>query len=87
MVHQIPSTAEEKEQIYQSLVSLPVNERAELVNRLFKESGLGVGVTGGTNTFIASNDVMIQVSNLSDDQQLALVKQIIDKFQNKADSD
>ena len=91
MVHQTPLTAEEKERLYKALVSLSTSDRAEFVNRLLKESGLGVGIIGGTNTFVGSNvnfnDVLIQINSLPDQQQLELIKEIVDKFKHKVDPD
>lgn len=42
MVHH-SLTAEERERMYQTLVSLPVLDRAALVSRLLQDSGLGIG--------------------------------------------
>lgn len=78
MVEQGAPTQEEKDQLYQALQQLPASQKAELINRILRESGLTVTLDSNCD----NSNLSMQIDTLSPEslsQVLRAIAQRIEK--------
>lgn len=72
-------TSEQLNQFYDAIQALPVSDRADLINRLLRESGLGV--VFGPNHF--SGDLIVQINSMESSQLPDLIRALADRLEHK----
>ena len=70
-------TRRESDQIYEAIQSLPVSEKAELVNRLLGSSGLSV-VLGNNHS---SGNLIVQINTMESTQLAELVRAVAGRIE------